>query len=43
MLFRSYFEGMKDIDICEPVVTIKSVMKEADEENMKLLAEAVLA
>ena len=40
---KAYFEGMKDIDICEPVVTIKSVMKEADEENMKLLAEAVLA
>ena len=42
-LMKAYFEGMKEIEICEPVVTIKSVMKEADEENMKLLAEAVLA
>ena len=40
---KAYFEGMKDIEICEPVVTIKSVMKDADEENMKTLAKAVLA
>ena len=42
-LMKAYFEGMKDIEICEPVVTIKSVMKDADEENMKTLAKAVLA
>ena len=42
-LMKAYFEGMKDIENCEPVVTIKSVMKDADEENMKTLAKAVLA
>ena len=40
---KAYFESMKDIEICEPVVTIKSVMKEADEKNMETLAKAILA
>ena len=39
---KAYFEGMKDIEICEPVVTIKSVMKDADEENMKTLQRRFL-
>ena len=42
-LMKAYFESMKDIEICEPVVTIKSVMKEADEKNMETLAKAILA
>ena len=35
-------EAMKDVQICEPVVSIKSVMKEADEKNLETLAEALL-
>ena len=42
-LMKAYFESMKDIEICEPVVTIKSVMKEEEEKNMETLAKAVLA
>lgn len=42
-LMKAYLETMKDIKICEPVVSIKSVMKEADEKNLETLAEAVLA
>ncbi len=33
---REILEGMKDITICEPVVTIKSTMKE---ENLKVMEE----
>ena len=40
---RSILDEMKNIIICEPVVTIRSTMKEADKEAMKELAEAVLA
>lgn len=35
---REYLEQMKDIEICEPVVTIKSAMKEDSLEVMKQLA-----
>lgn len=42
-LMRAYLEGMKDVEICEPVVSVKSVMKEADVQNMETLAEALLA
>ena len=42
-LMEAYLETMKDIQICEPVVSIKSVMKEADEKNLEALAEAILA
>lgn len=42
-LMKAYLETMKDIQICEPVVSIKSVMKEADEKNLEALAEAILA
>ena len=41
-LMKAYLEAMKDVQICEPVVSIKSVMKEADEKNMEALAEALL-
>ncbi|HIX28593.1 MAG TPA: FprA family A-type flavoprotein [Candidatus Blautia stercoravium] len=42
-LMRAYLEDMKDMEICEPVVSIKSVMKEADVQNMETLADALLA
>ena len=34
----AYFETMKNITICEPVVTIKSTMSE---ENLKTMEELV--
>lgn len=42
-LMKAYLESMKGIEICEPVVTLKSVMKDADEENLKALADTLLA
>lgn len=36
---REYLEGMKEITICEPVVTIKSAMKEDTLKVMEELAE----
>ena len=42
-LMRAYLEEMKDMEICEPVVSAKSVMKEADVQNMETLADALLA
>lgn len=41
-LMKAYLETLKDIQICEPVVSIKSVMKEADVKNLETLAEALL-
>lgn len=41
-LMKAYLEAMKDVQICEPVVSIKSVMKEADEKKLETLAEALL-
>lgn len=41
-LMKAYLENMKDIQICEPVVTIKSVMKTEDEKKLEALAEAIL-
>ena len=41
-LMKAYLEAMKEVQICEPVVSIKSVMKEADEKNLETLAEALL-
>ena len=35
---REYFEGMKAIEICEPVVTIKSTMKD---DTLKVMEELV--
>lgn len=40
---KAYLESMKNVEICEPTVTIKSVMKEADVKNLEVLAEAILA
>ena len=42
-LMKAYLESMKGIESCEPVVTLKSVMKDADEENLKALADTLLA
>lgn len=38
---REYFEGMKDITIAEPVVSLKSVRKPSDDDSFKALAEAM--
>ena len=40
---RAYLEGMKDIEIVAPEVTIRTAMKPADEEAMAALADALLA
>lgn len=39
---REYLEGMKEITICEPVVTIKSAMKEETLKVMEELAEKLV-
>ena len=39
---REYFEGMKAIEICEPIVTIKSTMKEDTLKVMDELAEKLV-
>ena len=39
---RSYFEGMKNIRIADPMVTIRSTMTKENEEEMKALADALL-
>ena len=39
---REYFEGMKDIEICEPVVTIKSTMKDDTVKVMEELAKQLV-
>ena len=42
-VMRAMLESMKEIDIVEPVVTIRSRMKESDIAAMELMAETVLA
>jgi flavorubredoxin len=42
-LMKAYFEGMKNIELVEPVVTIKSTMSEKNLEELKALADAILA
>ncbi len=39
---REYFEGMKEITLCEPVVTIKSTMKDDTLKVMEELAEKLV-
>ncbi|MEE0883779.1 MAG: FprA family A-type flavoprotein [Faecalimonas sp.] len=39
---REYFEGMKDIEICEPVVTIKSTMRDETVKVMEELAKQLV-
>ncbi|MBR0409168.1 MAG: FprA family A-type flavoprotein [Clostridia bacterium] len=40
---KAYLEQMKDIAICENVVTIKSTVSEANKEQLKALAQELLA
>jgi Uncharacterized flavoproteins len=40
---KSVVETMKNITIIDPVVTIKTAMKDADEKNLEALADAVVA
>lgn len=40
---KAYFEGMKNIDLVEPVVTIKSTMSQKNLEELNALADALLA
>lgn len=40
---KAILETMKDIYVCEPMVTIKSTMKDADEAAMEVLAARLLA
>ena len=42
-VMRTILEGMKSIVIVEPMVTIRSRMKESDLSAMEQLAEALLA
>ncbi|MBQ5751219.1 MAG: FprA family A-type flavoprotein [Bacteroidaceae bacterium] len=42
-VMRAMLEGMKKVEIVEPVVTIRSRMKESDLPAMELLATALLA
>ena len=39
---REMLEKMKAVEIVEPVVTIKSRMKEADKPQIEALAEAIV-
>jgi flavorubredoxin len=41
-VMREMIEGMKDCEIVEPLVTIRSRMKPADEEQLALLADNLL-
>ncbi len=40
-LMRAVLESMKDITVCEPVVTLRSAMQPADAEAMKRLTTAI--
>jgi len=42
-VMREMIEAMKDCEIAEPMVTIRSRMKAADEEQLEKLAEAIMA
>lgn len=39
---KAVVEQMKNVSIVEPVVTIKSTMKDSDIENMEKLADAII-
>lgn len=39
---KAILETMKDISVCEPMVTIKSTMKDADEAALEALADSLL-
>ena len=42
-LMKAYLEGMKNITLVEPTVTIKSTMSEKNLEELNALADALLA
>ena len=42
-LMKAYLEGMKNVELVGPVVTIKSVMNEKNLEELNALADALLA
>lgn len=42
-LMKAYLEGMKNIELVEPMVTIKSTMSEKNVEELSALADALLA
>ncbi len=42
-VMREMIEGLKDCEIVEPLVTIRSRMKPADEEQLAKLADSILA
>ena len=41
-IIRGMLEGMKDIEIVEPVVTLKSSMKTSDLAQLEALADAIV-
>ena len=41
-VMKSFVEGFKDVTLVEPVVSIKSTLKDADVERLKEMAEALL-
>ena len=42
-VMRAYFEGMKNVEICDVSVTIRSSLKESDIPQLEALADAMLA
>lgn len=42
-LMKAYFEGMKNVELAQPVVTIKSTMSAKNAEELNALADALLA
>lgn len=42
-LMKAYLEGMKNMELAEPIVTIKSTMSEKNLEELNQLADALLA
>ena len=42
-LMKAYLEGMKNITLVEPTVTIKSTISEKNLEELNALADALLA
>ena len=40
---KGILEGMKNLTVCDPMVTIKSTMNAANVEAMEQLADAILA
>ena len=41
-VMKQYIEGFKDVELVEPMVTIKSTLKEENIEQLKALAEELV-